>query len=80
DRVLLFKLCDDETGRVVIESIAHGLPAIVGREFPDETFPEECVQFYLQGQPRIVPDITRDDFAPCLTEFLQELGVKSKLV
>jgi PAS domain S-box-containing protein len=80
DRVLLFKLGDDSVGRVVTESVALGLPATAGMEFPDEVFPEQCYQYYCQGLPRIVPDITRDRLAPCLTEFLQQLNVKSKLV
>jgi signal transduction histidine kinase/ActR/RegA family two-component response regulator len=80
DRVLLFQLCSDGVGRVVTESMSPGLPAIVGREFPDERFPEACYQAYYQGQPRVVPDITQDELAPCLVEFLQQLGVKSKLV
>jgi PAS domain S-box-containing protein len=80
DRVLLFKLGDDSVGRVVTESVALGLPATAGMEFPDEVFPEQCYHYYCQGLPRIVPDITRDQLAPCLTEFLQQLKVKSKLV
>ena len=80
DRVLLFQLCSDGVGRVVTESMSPGLPAIVGREFPDEKFPEACYHIYYQGQPRVVPDITQDELAPCLVEFLQQLGVKSKLV
>lgn len=80
DRVLLFKLGDDSVGRVVTESVSLGLPATVGMEFPDEVFPDQCYQYYCQGLPRIVPDIARDQLAPCLTEFLQQLKVKSKLV
>ena len=80
DRVLLFKLCPDGVGRVVTESVAPGLPSTTGMEFPDEVFPDECYQYYCRGLPRIVPDIAHDDFAPCLNEFMQELGVKSKLV
>jgi PAS domain S-box-containing protein len=80
DRVLLFKLCNDRVGRVVTESVAPGLPSTTGMEFPDEVFPDECYQYYCHGLPRIVPDIAHDDFAPCLNEFMQDLGVKSKLV
>ncbi len=80
DRVLLFKLCDDGVGRVVVESVAPGLPETVGQEFPDEVFPKQCHQYYLRGQARVVSDITHDEFAPCLTDYLQQLQVKSKLV
>ena len=80
DRVVLFKLCDDGVGRVVVESVAPGLPITVGEEFPDEVFPEEIYQYYCHGKPRVVTDIIHDQFAPCITEYLEKLGVKSKLV
>lgn len=80
DRVVLFKLCQDGVGRVITESLAPGLPATVGEEFPDEVFPEKIYQYYCQGKPRVVPDIAQDEFAACITEYLQNLGVKSKIV
>ena len=80
DRVVLFKLCKDGVGRVITESISPGVPATVGEEFPDEVFPEQIYQYYCQGKPRVVPNIAQDKFAACITEYLQNLGVKSKLV
>ena len=80
DRVILFELCPDGVGRVVVESVAPGFPATVSAEFIDEFFPEEIHEYYCQGQPRVVLDIAQDQFAPCITEYLQNLGVKSKLV
>ena len=80
DRVLLFKLCEDGVGRVVVESVADGLPETVGMEFYDELFPEECYELYCQGHPRVINNIAEDQLAPCLKEFLESLGVKSKLV
>ncbi len=80
DRVVLFKLCKDGVGRVITESISPGVPATVGEEFPDEVFPEEIYQYYCQGKPRVVPNIAQDEFAACISEYLQNLGVKSKIV
>jgi PAS domain S-box-containing protein len=80
DRVVLFKLCKDGVGRVITESISPGVPATVGEEFPDEVFPEKIYQYYCQGKPRVVPNIAQDEFAACITEYLQNLGVKSKIV
>jgi PAS domain S-box-containing protein len=80
DRVVLFKLCKDGVGRVITESISPGVPATVGEEFPDEVFPEQIYQYYCQGKPRVVPNIAQDKFAACITEYLQNLGVKSKIV
>ena len=80
DRVVLFKLCKGGVGRVITESISPGVPATVGEEFPDEVFPEKIYQYYCQGKPRVVPNIAQDEFAACITEYLQNLGVKSKIV
>jgi PAS domain S-box-containing protein len=80
DRVLVFRLCPDGVGRTIAESIAPGQPFILGQEFPEETFPDECYEFYRQGNVRIVPKIENDELATCLIEYFVELGVKSKLV
>jgi PAS domain S-box-containing protein len=80
DRVIVFRLCPDGVGRTIAEAVAPGQPTFIEEQFPDESFPEECYEFYRQGNVRIVPEIEKDEVASCLIEFFQELGVKSKLV
>jgi PAS domain S-box-containing protein len=80
DRVLVFRLCPDGVGRTIAEAVAPGQPTILEQQFPEETFPEECYEFYRQGNVGIVPDIENDQGATCLIEYFVELGVKSKLV
>lgn len=80
DRVLIFCLCADGTGRVVAESVSSEWPVTWEMMFPDENFPPECYEFYCQGKSRIVPDVAKDEWASCLVEFMQQVGVKSKVV
>ncbi len=48
--------------------------------FLDECFPEECYEFYCQGNPRSVSDVFKDKWADCLAEFMEQVGVKTKIV
>jgi len=80
DRVLVYRIWSDGTGSTVAESVSSGIPPILGQTFPAEVFPEQMHQLYCQGRIRTVVNPETDDVAPCLVEFLQDLGVKSKLV
>ena len=79
DRVSIFRLCPDGFGRVIAEAISPGQYSILGLEFPDEVFPDECHELYTQGRARIVPNVATDEVAYCIAKFLVEIGVKSKL-
>ncbi|HEY9610646.1 PAS domain S-box protein [Allocoleopsis sp.] len=79
DRALIFRLEPDKIGRVSHESVFPGLPSTVGHQYENEKFPLDCYQNYCQGKARIITDITLDETASCLLEYLQELDVKSRL-
>jgi len=80
DRVLIFRLNPDGSGQVIQEAVVPTYPMTDQMRWEDEHFPEECYEYYRQGNPRIVPNVATDEWAGCLTEFLQEVGVKSKVV
>jgi PAS domain S-box-containing protein len=80
DRVLIFRLYPDGTGRVIKEAVVPAWPVTLKMTFPDKCLPQECFQFYCQGQARVVPDVSKDEWASCLVEFMQQVGVKSKVV
>jgi PAS domain S-box-containing protein len=80
DRVLIFQLHADGSGQVIQEAVAPAYPVTEKLRWEDEHFPEDCYEYYRQGNLRIVPDIAADQWASCLTDFLQEMGVKSKVV
>lgn len=79
DRALIFRLEPDKIGMVTHESVSPGWHSTVGHEYEDKEFPLDCYQNYCQGKARIIPDITLDETASCLLEYMQELGVKSRL-
>jgi PAS domain S-box-containing protein len=80
DRVLIYRLWSDGTGSAVTEAVVPGFPAVLGQTFEREVFPQEYYQPYLSGRIRAIEDTTEADISPCLVEFLQQFGVKAKLV
>lgn len=80
DRVLIFQLHQDGSGIIVAEAVVSDYPVTEKMRWLDECFPDDCYEFYRQGQPRIVPDVAVDPWASCLVEFMAEMGVKAKVV
>jgi signal transduction histidine kinase/DNA-binding response OmpR family regulator len=80
DRVLIYRLCPDGTGKVVAEAVNSAWSATLEMILPEESFPRQCYEFYCQGQPRVVPNVVQHEWAECLLEFLQQLGVKSEAI
>ncbi len=80
DRVLCLRFSGNKTSTVVTESLTPDLPSVLNETFTEYDFPQEYYQRYCQGYPRIIPDITQDILVPCLVNYLQTLGVKSKLI
>lgn len=80
DRVLIYRLNDDGTGCATTESVLPEYPAILGQTFPPEVFPPEYHQAYIEGKIRTIADVSKEDVEPCLVEFVQQFGVKAKLV
>jgi two-component system, OmpR family, sensor histidine kinase VicK len=82
DRVLIYQVLGDGTGKPISEAVRPEYPAILGMEFPEEVFPTEYQQLYAQGRVRAVADV-RDpsaEVADCLLEFVEQFGVKAKLI
>ncbi|WP_310481364.1 GAF domain-containing protein, partial [Chamaesiphon sp. VAR_48_metabat_403] len=82
DRVLIYQVFDDGTGKPIIEAVLPAYPPILGMEFPEEVFPPEYQQKYATGRVRAVADV-RDptaEVADCLVEFVEQFGVKAKLI
>ncbi|MBE9129084.1 MULTISPECIES: GAF domain-containing protein [unclassified Coleofasciculus] len=80
DRVLIFRLSSDGTGSAVTEEVVPEWSAILGKRFKPEVFPQEYHQLYARGRIRAIDDVKNADIAPCLVEFLQQFGVKAKVV
>lgn len=80
DRVLVYRIGSDSTGSTIAESVVPGCLTILGHTFPAEVFPPEYHHLYCQGRVRAVVHPETDQVSPCLIDFLQQWGVKSKLV
>jgi PAS domain S-box-containing protein len=80
DRVLIYRLWEDGTGSAITETVLPKFPMILGQSFPEEVFPREYHQAYSQGKTRAITDINQSNVEPCLAEFVQQFGVKAKLV
>jgi two-component system, OmpR family, sensor histidine kinase VicK len=82
DRVLIYQVLPDGTGKPISEAVLPAYQAILGMEFPEEVFPLEYQKLYAQGRVRAVADV-RDpqaEVADCLLEFVEQFGVKAKLI
>lgn len=80
DRVLIFRLWDNGTGTAITENVRSPYPQILGETFPEEVFPQEYHQAYIEGKTRGINDIEQIDVEDCLAEFVKQFGVKAKLV
>ncbi|BAQ61084.1 chromatic acclimation sensor CcaS [Geminocystis sp. NIES-3708] len=80
DRVIIFRLWDNGTGSAITENVRSPYPQILGKTFPEEVFPQEYHQAYIEGKTRAINDIEQTDVEDCLAEFVKQFGVKAKLV
>ena len=80
DRALIFQIRPDGTGVVVKHAVVPEYPVTAEMLLPDECFPDDCYAYYCQGQPRFVTEVATDEWAACTAEFMQQVGVKSKVV
>ncbi|MFQ3616724.1 MAG: ATP-binding protein [Cyanobacteriota bacterium] len=80
DRALIFRLVSAEAGVVIQESVNPGYPLTLEMELEDRCFASSCRAFYQQHKTRLVPDVRQDAWAGCLTDYMQQFQVKSKMV
>jgi len=80
DRVLIYRLWEDGTGSAITETVLPDWPIILGQSFPEEVFPREYHQAYSAGKTLAITDIEQAEIALCLVGFVQQFGVKAKLV
>jgi PAS domain S-box-containing protein len=80
DRVLIYRLLPDGNGKVITEARIPGLTSILGKIYSSEVFPKDCHDLYSQGKTRSIENVETAQLTPCHQQFLQQLGVKAKLV
>lgn len=82
DRVLIYQVLADGTGKAISEAVLPNYSTILDREFPPEVLPEDYQKHYAQGRVKAIVDVTHPDsgVADCLVEFVQQFQVRSKLI
>jgi len=82
DRVLIYHVLPDGTGKTISESVVTDYPSLMDMEFPQEVFPEEYRQLYAQGRVRAIANVhdPTAGLADCLVEFVEQFNIKAKLI
>ncbi|MBD0327981.1 MAG: PAS domain S-box protein, partial [Pyrinomonadaceae bacterium] len=80
DRVLIFRLYSNGYGKIINEAVVPGWSSVIDRGITDECFGTEYLKRYIQGRIYTIADIEKAGVEPCLVQFMQQFGVKAKLV
>ncbi len=82
DRVLIYQVLPDGTGKPISEAVVAPYPAILGYSFPEEVFPEAYQTLYAQGRVQAISDVHAPEsgLADCLVDFIKQWGIQSKLI
>jgi two-component system, OmpR family, sensor histidine kinase VicK len=82
DRVLIYQVLPDHTGRTISEAVLPDYPALMHVEFPEEVFPVDYHQLYAQGRVRAIANVhdPAAGLADCLVKFIEQFGIKAKLI
>ncbi|TVQ24339.1 MAG: GAF domain-containing protein, partial [Leptolyngbya sp. DLM2.Bin15] len=80
DRVIVFQVCHDGQSCIVEEAVVSNLPRLKSMQWQDETWSQDILEHYWQGQPRIVPDVMDDIWTDCLVDYSRAGQIQSKIV
>ncbi len=82
DRVLIYRILSDGSGRTITEAVLPGLPVLLDIPFPEEVFPLEYQELYKLGKVQAIENVEQAyrETTPCLVEFLRQFAVKAKLI
>lgn len=80
DRVIVYRLRSDLTGKVIAESIDDPSRSVLHNEVHDPCVTPEWLAPYRQGQVRIVDDIYETEMTVCHQEMLSGFDIRSKMM
>ncbi|MEM1254503.1 MAG: GAF domain-containing protein [Cyanobacteria bacterium P01_H01_bin.21] len=80
DRVIVYRLRADLTGRVIAESIDDLSRSVLHREVHDPCVTPEWLEPYRQGKVRIVDDIYETEMTVCHQQMLTGFDIRSKMM
>lgn len=80
DRVLIYQLAADQSGRVVAEAVAPEWNRLCNFEYSAETCPLETRSRHIRGYVYRVTDRDRADIPACMRTFLEQIQVRAELL
>ncbi|UNU21583.1 PAS domain S-box protein [Microcoleus vaginatus PCC 9802] len=82
DRTLVYRVFPEGTGAAIAESVSPNRLKLLDILFPEEVFPEDTYERYIQGRVYALNDSEdeNESIVPCLVEFLADIEVRAKLV
>ncbi len=82
DRVLIYQIFPDGTGRAITEAVLPDYPEILDLDFPEEVFPHDYQQLYAKGRVRAINDVSdrQEGLSECLIEFVHQFNIKAKMI
>ncbi|WP_082429632.1 ATP-binding protein [Pseudanabaena sp. 'Roaring Creek'] len=82
DRVLIYQIFPDGTGRAITEAVLPDYPKILDLDFPEEVFPHDYQQLYARGRVRAIADVSdhQEGLSECLIEFVHQFNIKAKMI
>ncbi|HLP91486.1 MAG TPA: diguanylate cyclase [Nostocaceae cyanobacterium] len=80
DRVIVYRFQEDNSGIILVESVAPAWIPSLGKQLKDCYFLKQCQQEYHQGEIYVTNDIHTAGFAQCHIDLLNELQAKAYLV
>lgn len=82
DRVLIYQILPDGTGKAISEAVLPQFQSILGCEFPEEVFPSDYQALYAQGRVQAINNVhdPKAGLAECLVEFVNQFEIKAKMI
>ncbi|MGI0489234.1 GAF domain-containing protein [Pantanalinema rosaneae CENA516] len=81
DRTLIYSIDPDQSGRVMVESVASPTFSILGKRIQHQGLEQEsCLEAYLQGQVQAIANINATPQPDSYIELLRSLQVQASLI
>jgi two-component system, OmpR family, sensor histidine kinase VicK len=82
DRVLIYQILPDGTGKAISEAVLPAYPPILDLEFPEEVFPTDYQKLYAAGRVRAIANVhdRSAGLSDCLVDFTNQFEIKAKLI
>nr|MDJ0678152.1 ATP-binding protein [Calothrix sp. MO_167.B42] len=80
DRVIIFKLLPDGSGKIVKEAVVANCMPILGRHMIDHCFHQDYQEAYRLGRISTIDDLATANIQICHRQFLEKMDVRAHIV